>query len=108
MLINANPYKKLDWKKDGFKKPWVSRKFRREGSDEIVHDLRCDICGRWYNYTTKDIEKIKIEGRWNPHKDRPHHCGNQHCWDYYHLYIESLWKKAEDIARRCYPQLFIK
>lgn len=104
--IIGSPYKKLDWQKDGFKKPWVSRKYLKPETGEIVHDLRCDICGKWYNYTTKDIPNIIREGRWNIKTGRPHHCGNSLCVEYYRRYAAHLWKKAEEIARQCYPAAF--
>lgn len=86
-------FKLLDWRKERLKHGWVSRKYRNEDGD-VVHDLRCDICGRWYNYSHKDIEKIMQEGRWNVIKKRPHHCGKQHCWDYFERYMIAQKKKA--------------
>jgi len=81
--IIANRYQKLDWRKDGFKKPWVSRMYRRPGEANMVHDLRCDICGKWYNYSTRDIPLLKEKDRWNSRLNRPFHCGNSLCQDYH-------------------------
>jgi hypothetical protein len=93
--IIGNKFRKLDWLKDGFRKPWVSRKYERDG--QIVHDLRCDICGRWYNYSSRDIDKIKAEGRWNYSKNRPYHCGNSLCQDYHQRTLQH----AVRIAKEC-------
>ena len=81
--IIANKFQKLDWRKDGFKKPWVSRMYRRPGDTNMTHDLRCDICGKWYNYPTKDIPQIILQKRWNFKLRRPLHCGNSFCKDYH-------------------------
>lgn len=81
--IIANKYVKLDWRTDNRLKPFVSRKYARPGSDVITHDLRCDICGKWYNYSTKDIPILKAKDWWNSRKNRPFHCGNSMCQDYH-------------------------
>jgi len=104
--FGATHYRKLDWLKDGFNKPWVSRKFWKDGV--IVHELRCDICGRWYNYSTKDIPQIVQQGRWNRKLKRPFHCGNSLCQDYHERTQRHLWKMAENIARQAYPHAFMK
>lgn len=82
VTIIANPFKKLHWKRDGFRRPWVSRKYKRDNSGVIYHDLRCDICGKWYTYSTLDIPRIIRQGRWNFSKLRPLHCGNSMCEEY--------------------------
>ena len=99
-------FKLLDHRKLGLKRGWVSRKYQNENG-EVVHDLRCDICGAWYNYSHKEIEKIIEQGRWNFLKKRPHHCGNSHCWDYFKRYEAAQFKKAlEQLAM--YQVLFKK
>ena len=108
MQIIGKFTKELDWRKEGFKRPWVSRKYLNKETGELVHELRCDICGKWYNYMTKDIEEIAKQGRWNVHKNRPHHCNSEHCQEYFRRYVAALWKKAEDIARQAYPAAFVK
>lgn len=98
----TDPYKKLTWHKDGFKRPWVSRKFRRGSGGEIIHELRCDICGRWYNYSSNDIPKIIGQKRWNFLKLRPHHCGNSFCEDYFQRYKEHQEETARNLERNCF------
>jgi hypothetical protein len=97
--IIANRFQKLDWRKEGFKKPWVSRMYRRPGDIPMTHDLRCDICGKWYNYSTKDIPQIKMEGRWNSKLNRPHHCGNSMCKDYHERYMIHQMSNVEKMLR---------
>lgn len=81
--IISNKFQKLNWLRDGFKKPWVSRMYRRPGETHMTHDLRCDICGKWYNYSTRDIPLIKAQDRWNSRLNRPFHCNNSLCQDYH-------------------------
>lgn len=92
-------FKKLDWLRDGFSKPWVSRKYRNSDTGEIAHDLRCDICGKWYTYSHKDIERIKAEDRWNSNKNRPFHCGNSMCQDYHQREMLHKWKMVQRMLR---------
>ena len=99
MIVIANKYQKLNWIKDGFRKPWVSRKYRRPGDTNITHDLRCDICGKWYNYSSKDIESIKAQKRWNYKTNRPYHCGKSLCWDYHEREMIHKMKMIERMLR---------
>jgi hypothetical protein len=92
MYIIGSKFRKLDWRKEGVR-PWVSRKYERDG--QICHDLRCDICGKWYNYSTKDIPQIIQKNRWNFKLKRPYHCGNSLCQDYH----ERTMRYAINIAK---------
>jgi len=99
MIILANKYQKLNWLKDGFKRPWVSRMYRRPGETAMTHDLRCDICGKWYTYSTKDIPQIIMEKRWDFKLRRPHHCGNSMCKDYHQREMIHKMRMVERMLR---------
>lgn len=95
----TNKYEKLDWRTDGRLKPFVSRKYARPGSDVITHDLRCDICGKWYNYCTKDIPLIQSQDRWNTRKNRPFHCNNSLCQDYHQREMVHKMKQIDKMLK---------
>lgn len=104
--VQSDKYHKIEWR-PGLGQPWVSRKYFKESTGDITHDLRCDICGKWYNYSLKDIERINREGRWNKQKNRPYHCNSEHCQEWHRRRCAHLWKVATDIAKIARPTLFM-
>lgn len=80
---SAQRFQKIERNDPRFK-PFLGHKFEKQG--QVVHDFRCWICGKWYNYSTLDISRLIKEGRWDFHKKRSKHCGSSHCeeWNRQH------------------------
>lgn len=77
-------------------KPWLGHKFS-DGS-QVVHDFRCWICGKWYNYSDKDIPNLIKNGRWDFSKARAAHCGSSHCEEWYRQHLEHKKRYEEQFA----------
>jgi hypothetical protein len=75
-------------------KPWLGHKFRR--SDQTVHELRCWICGKWFNYSTLDVDVLVAAGRWDFRKRQPKHCGNSHCEEWNRRHEIHLVKTKQE------------
>lgn len=99
-IVLSNKFKKLE------RNGWLGHKFGR--GDQVVHELRCWICGKWFNYSTKDIDAIVAQNRWDFRKSRPKHCGNSHCeeWNRRHeLYQVKIQHEQEDYYRGLFLKL---
>jgi hypothetical protein len=86
-------------------KNWLGHKFTR--ADQTVHELRCWICGKWFNYSTNDIEKIANQCRWDFRKQRPKHCGNSMCeeWNRRH---EAYQIKMQTEKDQYHQEIFLR
>ncbi len=91
VTIIVNPYKKINWRKDGFKKPWLGHRFWRERGQPIEGDKRCLVCGKWMTWSIKNKAKYIQEGRWDFDRKEPIHCNSEHCQEYWRRY-----EKAEE------------
>jgi DNA-directed RNA polymerase subunit N (RpoN/RPB10) len=83
-------------------KPRLGHTFERIGvsGDEMAHDFRCPICGRWIAYDHSEIERFIKEGRWDFRKGRLLHCGNSTCQDYQELIEEDKKRQEEAIKEK--------
>lgn len=88
-----------------FGKNWLGHKFTR--SDQTVHELRCWICGIWFNYSTKDYDSLVQKGMWDFQKERPKHCGDDHCMEWNRRY-EAHRSKVMQESNEYYVDLFRK
>ena len=68
---------------------WQSERF-------LSGDLRCKLCGRWFSWSTQNVEKYVLEHRWNEERNEPEHCGSTHCQDYQMRYVRHLCKMHND------------
>ena len=84
---------------------FLGRKFVR--IDQVVHELRCWICGKWYSYSSKDIDALTAKGMWDFRKRRPKHCGSSHCqeWNRRH---EAFQVQTRKQSNQYYEELFMK
>lgn len=105
MPVFVPKFKQVDRKDRIFGAPWLGHKFT--DGEQTVHEFRCWICGKWFNYSTSDIEGLIAKGRWHFSKNRPKHCGNAHCeeWNRRH---EAFKLAASRDSAKYYADLYMK
>jgi len=102
-IILVNRYQKVVRADRRFGKPWLGHKFHN--GEDTVHELRCWICGDWFNYSKKDAERLKSQGRWDYAKQRAKHCGSEHCQEWNRRY-EAHQARVADESRDYHVALF--
>lgn len=106
-IIIANPYKKIDWRRDGFKKPWLGHRYWRGKGLPIDGDKRCLVCGKWFSWSIKNKNKYILEHRWDFRRNEPIHCGSEHCQEWWRRYKISEKQKIKEL-NEYYERLFLK
>ena len=103
--VTGDRFKQVDRGDRSAGRPWLGHKFRR--SDKLVHELRCWICGKWFNYELQDIPAMVAQGRWDFSKQRPKHCGNSHCveWNRRH---EVFMVRTQQEEAEYHHKLFLR
>ena len=106
VAIITQPYKKINWRRDGVK-PFLGHRYWREKYGTIDGDKRCLICGKWFTWSEKHKDRYIREGRWDFRRNEPIHCGSSMCEEYWRRYKKAEKIRAE-LKKEFYFNLFKK
>lgn len=56
--------------------------FHYETSTQMMHKMKCVLCGNELIYNRSDVYNMIEQGRWDFRKDKPKHCHRKACYDY--------------------------
>ena len=88
--IIVDKFKEIDPVKNRF----LGYRFAKPG--KACGEMRCFICGRYFNWDITQVEKYILERRWDEDRGEPAHCGKQHCHDYHRRYLIHLHRIEND------------
>jgi hypothetical protein len=74
-------YKQIDPRFLCRKDRYLGEKFTN--FDHLAGEKKCDYCGKWFSWSTQNIDKYIVERRWDFNRKEAIHCGSGHCWDYH-------------------------
>jgi len=61
---------------------------------ELIHDFRCPICGRWISYNRREQWKFVMKRNWDFLMNTIARCGTHStCEDYYQEWLKTKSKK---------------
>jgi len=66
--------------------------FRSSNGARVAGDMKCQLCGKWFSWSTQNELKYCMENRWDIKRQEPKHCGSKHCYDYQARYEVHLAK----------------
>lgn len=75
------PYTQIDPNKLCRRDRYLGEKF--SNGEHLAGEKRCDYCGKWFSWSTQNIDKYIVERRWDFGRKEAIHCGSGHCWDYH-------------------------
>ena len=68
--------------------------------EHLAGEKRCDYCGKWFSWSTQNIDKYIVERRWDFSRKEAVHCGSGHCWDYHIRWLRHEHKLRTSMAYR--------
>ena len=66
----------------------------------VAGEKRCDYCGKWFSWSTQNLDKYITERRWDFARKEAIHCGNSLCWDYHMRWLKHEKKLRESAEYR--------